>query len=152
METCNSELHLYLCDNRISKHRSATSIHKSKYTITDKQLTEDFAKYFRNKIDKIRDKFTGIEPYMPRQLDIPQLVKFALVTSSQLEKTIKKMQPKTCGLDIIPTSKLQEMLPGCLPSITHLVNSSLDQGTFSEDWKEALVKPLIKKENTRNTE
>ena len=55
------------------------------------------------------------------------------------------MQPKTCALDIIPTSKLQEILGGCLPAITHLVNSSLDQGVFCEEWKEALVKPLIKK-------
>ena len=115
-------------------------------TRTDKQLMEDFATYFLNIIDKIRDKFAGIEPYKPRQLDIQQLVKFVPVTSSQLEKTIKKMQPKICDLDIIPTSKL-EILPGCLPSITHLVNSLLDQGTFSEDWKEVLVKPLIKKKS-----
>ena len=55
------------------------------------------------------------------------------------------MQPKTCALDFIPTSKLQELLGGYLPAITHLVNSSLDQGAFCEEWKEALVKPLIKK-------
>ena len=57
------------------------------------------------------------------------------------------MQPKTCALDIILTSKLQELLGGCLPAITHLVNSSLDQGAFCEEWKEALVKPLIKKKS-----
>ena len=57
------------------------------------------------------------------------------------------MKPKTCDLDLIPTSKLQEILPGCLPSITHLVNSSLEQGTFIEDWKEILVKPLLKKKS-----
>ena len=57
---------------------------------TDKQLTENFAIYFLNKIDQIRDKFAGIEPYKLRQLDTPQLVKFAPITSSQLEKTIKQ--------------------------------------------------------------
>ena len=101
-------------DNRMPPSRS------------DKQLAEEFASYFLEKIDKIREKFKGIEPYEPRQLGTPQLVKFMLVTSSQLAKTIKKMQPKTCGLDVILTSKLQEILPGCLPSITHLVNSSLE--------------------------
>ena len=55
------------------------------------------------------------------------------------------MPSKTCQLDEIPTAKLQEILEGCLPSLTHLVNSSLDQGKFCDEWKEALVKSLIKK-------
>ena len=55
------------------------------------------------------------------------------------------MKPKTCALDLIPTSKLQEIIEGCIPAITHLVNSSLDQGAFCNTWKEALVKLLIKK-------
>ena len=55
------------------------------------------------------------------------------------------MPPKTCALDTIPTAKLQELLEGCLPVLTHLVNSSLGQGRFCEVWKEAIVKPLIKK-------
>ena len=114
---------------------------------TDKQLAEDFASYFSEKIDKIREKFKGTSPYKPRQLDTPQLVKFAPIPSSQLGKLITRMQPKSCGLDTLPTSKLQEILQGCLPSITHLVNSSLDQGIFSSDWKEALVKPLVKKKS-----
>ena len=111
----------------------------------DSQLAEEFATFFLDKIDRIRDKFKGRAPYQPRQLDTPQLEKFAPITCRQLEKTIQGMQPKTCTLDIIPTSKLQEVIGGCLPAITHLVNSSLDQGAFCEDWKEALVKPLIKK-------
>ena len=114
---------------------------------TDSQLAEDFAIFFLNKIERIRDKFQGIEPYQPRQLDTPQLEKFAPITTRQLEEIIKGMQPKTCALDIILTSKLQELLGGCLPAITHLVNSSLDQGAFCEEWKEALVKPLIKKKS-----
>ena len=39
----------------------------------------------------------------------------------------------------------KEILEGCLPALTHLVNSSLVQGRFCEEWKEALVKPLITK-------
>ena len=113
----------------------------------DSQLAEEFASFFLNKIDTIREKFLGIDPYQPRQLDSPKLEKFTPVTTKQLEKTEKGMQPKMCALDIIPTSKLQEVLVGCLPAITHLVNSSLDQEAFCKDWKEALVKPLIKKKS-----
>ena len=115
----------------------------------DSQLAEEFATFFLGKIDRIRDRFKGIVPYQPRQLDTPQIEKFAPVDSRQIEKTIDGMQPKTCAPDIIPTSKLQEILGGCLPSITNLVNSSLDLGAFCEDWKEVLVKPLIKKRSLR---
>ena len=62
------------------------------------------------------------------------------------------MPSKSRQLDDVPTAKLQEVLEGCLPSITHIVNSSLGQGKFCEDWKEAIVKPLVKEEETRNTE
>ena len=67
------------------------------------------------------------------------------VTSSTLDRIIKQMPPKTCVLDTLPTAKLQELLDGCLPALMHLVNSLLDQGRFCEEWKEAIVKPLIKK-------
>ena len=111
----------------------------------DSQLAEEFVTFFLEKIDKIRDKFKGIAPYHPRQLGTPNLEKFAPISSRQLEKIIHKMKPKTCALDLIPTSKLQEIIEGCIPAITHLVNSSLDQGAFCDIWKEVLVKPLIKK-------
>ena len=101
----------------------------------DSQLSEDFATFFLEKIDKIREIFHGIEQYQPSVLEIPQLVKFALVTTSRLGQIIKQMPSKSCQLDDVPTAKLQEVLEGCLPSITHIVNSSLGQGKFCEDWK-----------------
>ena len=55
------------------------------------------------------------------------------------------MPLKTCQLDIIPTDKLKEVLEGCLPAITHITNSSPDTSSFCEEWKEAIVKPLVKK-------
>ena len=114
---------------------------------TDSELAEGFVTFFLEKIDKIRDRFKEIAPYRPRQLGTTRLEKFTPITSSQLEKTIHNMKPKTCALDPIPTSKLQEIIEGCIPAITHLVNSSLDQGAFCNTWKEALVKPLIKKKS-----
>ena len=55
------------------------------------------------------------------------------------------MPSKTCQLHIIPTVKLKEVLEGCLPPITHITNSPLDTSSFCEEWKEAIVKPLVKK-------
>ena len=54
------------------------------------------------------------------------------------------MPAKTCQLDIIPTDRLKQVLEGCLPIVTHITNRSLDTNQFCEEWKETLVKPLIK--------
>ena len=54
------------------------------------------------------------------------------------------MTAKTCQLDIIPTDRLKQVLEGCLQALTHITNRSLDTNQFSKEWKEALVKPLIK--------
>ena len=37
------------------------------------------------------------------------------------------------------------MLEGGLLPVTHIANRLLDTSQFCEEWKEALVKPLIKK-------
>ena len=67
------------------------------------------------------------------------------ISAIQLEKTITSMPSKTCALDIMATARLKEVLETILPSITHIVNKSLEQGEFYTSWKEALVKPLVKK-------
>ena len=42
------------------------------------------------------------------------------------------------------TDELKEVLHICIPSITKIVNLSLDKGAFSNQRKTAVVKPLIK--------
>ena len=55
------------------------------------QLAEEIVEFFHTKIEQIREKFKDIEPYQPRQVDLSLLRKFAPVTTSQLEKTIRGM-------------------------------------------------------------
>ena len=57
------------------------------------------------------------------------------------------MPLKTCHLDIIPIDKSKEVLKGCLPVIIHIPNSSLDTGSFCEEWKEAILQSLVKKQS-----
>ena len=61
------------------------------------------------------------------------------------------MSSKTCTLDIIPTARLKEVPGTILPSLAHIVNKSLEQGVFYSNWKEALVKPLVKKKSLGTT-
>ena len=45
----------------------------------------------------------------------------------------------------MPMTLPLDFLDEVLPDICYLVNSSLVHGDFPMDWKEALVKPLLKK-------
>ena len=103
------------------------------------------ADYFFNKIEKIREQFTGIQPYQPRQLDTRPRSKSASITTSQLRKIINSMPSKTCPLDTLQMDRLKQVLEGFLPAITHTINRYLDSSEFCSAWKEALVKPLVKK-------
>ena len=95
---------------------------------TDSQLVEDFADFFLNKIDRIREEFTNMPTYQPNEIDTPKLKNFTPITQSQLERTIKAMPTKSCQLNVIPTDKLKKVLGGYLPALTYIINKSL--GTF----------------------
>ena len=77
--------------------------------------------------------------------DIPQLTtKFSPISELDLCKIIKAMPLKSCELDYMGTDKIKEVLHTCIPSITKIVTLSLEKGAFSNQWKTAMVKPLIK--------
>ena len=88
---------------------------------TNDQLADDFADFFLNKIDKIREGFRNILAYQPRQLDTPNLKKFTPLTQSQPAKIVKAMLAKTSHLDIIPTDRLK-------PSTRRLLTNTSTHG------------------------
>ena len=54
--------------------------------VADSRLTEDFADFFLEKIDKIREGFTNLPVYQPNERDTPKLKNFTVITQDQLEK------------------------------------------------------------------
>ena len=84
--------------------------------------------------------------------DIPSLVKFAKITETKTEtqNIINRMQTKNCELDKIPTKILKSILPSVLQLLTNIINLSLDQGKFDEEWKTVVVRPLQKKQGNTN--
>ena len=111
---------------------------------TNEQLSEKFASYFLTKIENIHKQFSDIPMFEPCEHSVPKFTKLAPLTEQETHKLIMTMKTKSCELDIIPTKILKEILPACLPSITKLVNFSLEQG-FASDWKLAIIRPLPKK-------
>ena len=66
------------------------------------------------------------------------------MTVDQVILTIKSMKTKSCELDCVPTDVLKDMLPVIAPMITRIVILSLSNGIFSEQWKTAILGPLLK--------
>ena len=52
---------------------------------------------------------------------------------------------KSCELDPIPMHIVKDNLDIFLPVLTKLVNLSLIEGVYCDEWKAAILKPLLKK-------
>ncbi|XP_077994476.1 uncharacterized protein LOC144448196 [Glandiceps talaboti] len=113
---------------------------------TNKELANEFADFFLQKILKIRESLANKSKYCPTYRKVPTFTLFASVSEETVERTIKEMPTKHCELDIVPTKFLKGVLKGLVPHITRLINVSLQQGVFMEKWKCAVVRaPLLKK-------
>ena len=55
------------------------------------------------------------------------------------------MQTKNCESDVIPTHFLKDHLDEFTVILMKIINKSLEQGHFVEDWKVALLRLLVKK-------
>ena len=60
-------------------------------------------------------------------------------------KIINTSPPKSCDSDPIPTWLLKTHLPLLAPSITRIVNLSLESAVFPSSFKSALFTPFFKK-------
>ena len=109
------------------------------------ELAKEFTDFFLNKILTIRKQFEDISPYMRTTKDILILQKFAPMSEKEVKEIIISMKSRCCELDALPTSLLKRMIDVCLPSITKIVNISLEMGQFTYQWKVAIVRPLLKK-------
>ena len=70
---------------------------------------------------------------------------FSAVSETAVSALFKKMAPKSCDLDLIPTSLLFDCFDEIVPALTHVVNELLLSGTFPTVFKCPVVKPLLKK-------
>ena len=52
---------------------------------------------------------------------------------------------KSCALDPITSSILDQLTHILLPAVTVIVNLSFGEGYFANAWKEALFLPVLKK-------
>ena len=75
----------------------------------------------------------------------PAFASFDPCTVHEIRTLILSSTDATCSLDIIPTKLLKSCVDALASPITHLINLSLSEGLFPEEFKHAIVSPLLKK-------
>jgi hypothetical protein len=111
-----------------------------------KDLAEQFAMYFQNKIAAVRQVFDPADnisnSHDAANLNI--LDSFQLVSENDVQKLISASASKSCALDPIPTWLLKKS-PAIIPLLSNLINDSLSKGYMPSDLKNAHVVPALKK-------
>ena len=112
------------------------------------QLTNDFGDFFCQKIELIRNSFGDtiqLDEIDSSTTQPTKLSEFQLVTEDDIKKIILLAPTKSCDIDPLPTQLLKECLEELCPVITKIINLSLSMGIFPDQFKSAILTPLLKK-------
>ena len=124
---------------------------KTDYTLFSPTKCEEFADFFHNKIMNIRLDITQSMPKncitTPHPPPSHEMNTFSLPSLGLLRKTVSKLKNSTCPLDPIPTKFFKDNFECMEDDVLALISSSLTSGTFPQEFKTALIKPLLKKNN-----
>ena len=116
-------------------------------------LVNDFCQFFVQKIANIRAELDATEPVVgihnePARSNtftgVP-FTEFEAVPQEAVRKLVSISPAKSCETDPIPTSVVKECLDELLPTLSTMINLSLETGHFPDTWKGALVKSKLKK-------
>ena len=116
-------------------------------------LANDIGKSFVEKVNNIHAKLTGegasdtSEELITDSHSGAFFLDFSELSSDDVRTMIMLSSKKSCILDPMPSSLIiiVQCIDELLPVITSILNLSLQSGHLAEQWKEALVHPLLKK-------
>ena len=116
-------------------------------TDDDVLLANRFSNYFETKIDNIRNGFqiNVTANDQPRLNQYTTIHQFRLASSEEIIELITSYSNKSCELDTIPTWLLKDCINELLPLIMSIINNSISTGIFPSQFKQAIVRPLLKK-------
>ena len=102
----------------------------------------DKIKTLRLNLPLINVNFYSILDKLP-----PTFSSFKPASFEEIKQLILPSPKSTCQSDPIPPNLLPHCNDNIVPTITRIVNLSLNTGSFPKKFKSAFVKPLLKKSN-----
>ena len=91
--------------------------------------------------------FHGNVKYSPPIQPYTKLLDFKPLTEEQVLNVINQMHYTTCEIDLCNTKFLMKFKDTLIGTIMKIINVSLTTGQYLDDWKTAVVRPLIKGPN-----
>lgn len=123
----------------------------------DLKIAEIFNEFFINKIKDIKDNIdqTKVEdPFIRLEEKMKEKnLKFSLkvVTEKTVEKAIKGLRMKrSAGADSLTQEQLKLGSKELTKPLTKIINKSITEGKFPEEWKKAIVTPVLKKGSAKD--
>ena len=126
----------------VNQQAATLPTHKTNFELAIRSI-----KFFNDKIDTLR---TSFRIYANSDVEMEPLASVKLnnlisATSDEIRDVIDSCTKKSCQLDPIPTWLVKQCVGQLLPLLTSIINESLTKGEFPNDFKNAIVKPLLKK-------
>jgi hypothetical protein len=149
VSTCTTSKQLFSVTKRLMNKTSQNILPSFPLS----SLPQMFSDYFTSKVTNIRNNIDNKSNHSVNPVcdtttySFSPLTQFCPVDEKHVLDTIRSMNPTTCELDPIPSYILLQCIDHLLPAITHMINDCLSSGTFPSVFKQAIVKPLLKKSN-----
>ena len=143
-ENSSNQKTLFNITNELLYRKKDTKLPSSD---SPEQLANRFSDYFTSKIETINQSF-GNDPRhdsLHAEYSGTTFTTFNPITEEQLKKIVLSGNSKCCHLDPVPTQLLKQVIGEVIPTLTNIVNMSLEASYFPMKLKSALVVPLLKK-------
>ena len=116
------------------------------------EAAKSFSRFFQEKIETIRQEFNDdpldtTENFASSVHSSDILSSFYALSEDQILKLIRESKSTTATVDPAPTKPVLEFTDVLLPVFQKIVNLSLTSFTVPIAFKQAVVKPLIKKKS-----
>jgi hypothetical protein len=158
IKQANNEKELWNVANDVINPRKESEwniINKEGDSVTDdKEVSEAFNEFFMDKVEdlkrgidvtKVEDPLSRLKERMKTN---KTTLEFKTITRHQRIKHLKKLsKKKSSGIDGLSQENLLLGTANLVTPLTTIINQSILEGKFPEDWKEALVSPVLKKGN-----
>ena len=124
---------------------------------SDEVMADRFLEHFSDKITNIRQRLNQPSVAQPTRPAIDNergytLSEFSPATAVDTCRLVQTCPSKQCCLDPLPTSLLKANINVIAPTLTRIINLSLDCATVPVDMKSALITPVLKKTSLDSNE
>uniref|UniRef100_A0A8C6Q343 Reverse transcriptase domain-containing protein n=1 Tax=Nothobranchius furzeri TaxID=105023 RepID=A0A8C6Q343_NOTFU len=109
------------------------------------KMCDEFLDFFMGKVAALRATMSRALVCGRSVTAIRGLVAFQPISLDELIKIIGKAMPSGLPDDMIPMRLFKEVFPVVAPLILHIINTSLSSGIVPDNFKEAVIQPLLKK-------